>query len=296
MKSLIFYCTALFLCCGSFSSGSPGAPRKIRVLASFSILADLAREIGGERVHVDTLVPLSADPHVYEPRPSDIKKIRQADIVLVNGLGFEGWIERLIKASRFKKKLVVVSTHVHPRLVFENTLIHDPHAWHSVPNAKIYVTNILSALVAQSPSSGPYFTGRAQAYQEKLTALDKYIRHQIDRIAPSRRKIITGHDAFGYFGNTYGVQFLAPKGISTDAEPKVRNIIELIKQIKKFRIKYIFIENIADPKVIYQISKETGAQIGGVLYSDALSGPDGGAPDYLTMMRTNVNLFLKSMV
>lgn len=274
---------------------SAWADPKIKVVATFSILSDLVQQVGGDRVDVISLVGEDQDPHMYEPKPSDIKKITNADLVFINGLGFEGWLQRLIESSSYKGDLIVVSDAVHPRLVFEGTLIRDPHAWHSIPNTKIYVTNILEALKKLDPDSQDYYEKRALAYLNTLTKLDQSIREEIDKIPPQRRKIITAHDAFGYFGNTYGVEFLAPKGISTETEAKVQNVVDLIKKIKLYKIKTVFIENIADPKLLKQIAQEGGAKLGGTLYSDALSSKDGPAPTYLEMMKYNVDLLLKSM-
>ncbi len=271
------------------------ADPKIKAVATFSILADLVQQVGGDRIEVVSLVGENQDPHMYEPKPSDIKKITDADLVFINGLGFEGWLQRLIESSNYKRELIVVSDAVHPRLVFEGTLIRDPHAWHSIPNAKIYVTNILEALKKVDPASENYYEKRANAYLSELTKLDRYVREEIDQIPPQKRKIITAHDAFGYFGNTYGIEFLAPKGISTETEAKVQNVVDLIKKIKKYNIKTVFIENIADPKLLKQIAQEGGATLGGTLYSDSLSSKDGPAPTYLEMIRYNVNLLLKSM-
>ena len=278
-----------------FLLASAWADPKIKVVATFSILSDLVRQVGGDRVEVASLVGEDQDPHMYEPKPSDIKKITDADLVFINGLGFEGWLKRLIESSDYKGELIVVSDAVHPRLVFEGTLIRDPHAWHSIPNAKIYVTNILEALKKLDPASQDYYEKRARTYLSSLTKLDQSIREEIDQIPPQRRKIITAHDAFGYFGNTYGVEFLAPKGISTETEAKVQNVVDLIKKIRKYKIKTVFIENIADPKLLKQIAQEGGATLGGTLYSDALSSKDGPAPTYLEMMRYNVDLLLSSM-
>ncbi len=274
---------------------SAWAEPKLKVVTTFSILADLVEQVGGDRVEVVSLVGEDQDPHMYEPKPSDIKKITDADLVFINGLGFEGWLHRLIKSSNYKGDLIIVSDAVHPRLVFEGTLIRDPHAWHSIPNAKIYVTNILEALKKRDPASKNYYEARAQAYTGTLTNLDHTIREEIDKIPPQRRKIITAHDAFGYFGNTYGVEFLAPKGISTETEAKVQNVVDLIKKIRKYKIKTVFIENIADPKLLRQIAKEGGATLGGTLYSDALSSKEGPAGTYLKMMNYNFGLLLKAM-
>ncbi|MEI8321024.1 MAG: metal ABC transporter substrate-binding protein [Alphaproteobacteria bacterium] len=289
MKKLFFLCF-LFLVSGVAFSKEP-----LRIVSTFSILADLVKEIGGDRVHVDCIVGPDSDPHIYEPRPSDIIKISNAQIIFINGLGFEGWLERLMSAAESDGKLVVATDHIYPRLVFEGTVVQDPHAWHSVANTKIYITNIRDKLIEIDPSSEKYYERRFQIFYKKLTDLDKKIREKIDKIPPERRKIITAHDAFGYFGNAYGVQFMAPQGISTESEARVHQVIFLIKQIKALKVKTIFIENISDPKLIEQIGKEAGAKIGGTLYSDALSGPEGPASSYIKMMEYNIDLLLKAM-
>lgn len=272
-----------------------GSLPKVKVVASFTVLQDFVQEIGKDRVEVDTLVPRNGDPHVYEPRPSDVKKIAQAELVLINGLGFEGWLERLIKSTEYKGLLVTCTEYIHPRLVFEGTVIKDPHAWHSIPNAKIYVRNIADGLKKADPTHAAYYEKNTLDYLKKLTDLDEKIRRTLDQIPPHKRKIITAHDAFGYLGHTYGIQFLSPQGISTESEAKIQSVITLIKQIKEHGIQTLFIENISDSKVIQQISKETQAKIGGTLYSDALSEENGKAPTYIAMITYNMELLLNAM-
>lgn len=272
-----------------------GSAPPLKVLTTFTVLKDWVKEIGGDRVCVQSIVGPDSDPHVYELKPSDIKKVSDSDLVFVNGLGFEGWIERLSQVQKFAKKMSTVSTYIHPRLVFEGTLVPDPHIWHSLPNAKICVRNIFEALVKKDPTSKVYYEKRFKCFLDKLTQLDIWIRQLIDEIPPERRKIITAHDAFGYFGNAYGVQFLAPQGISTDSEPRVRAVVQLIEQIKKMKVKIIFVENISDSKIIQQIGRETEAEIGGVLYADSLSEVGGVADTYIKMIQHNVALFLKAM-
>ncbi|MFN7662737.1 MAG: metal ABC transporter solute-binding protein, Zn/Mn family [Alphaproteobacteria bacterium] len=271
------------------------ANQKIKIVATFSILQDFAKQIGQDHVEVSTLVPPNGDPHVYEPTPSDVRKLSEANLVLVNGLGFEGWIKRLVKSSSYKGNMVVCTDHIHPRLVFEGTIIKDPHAWHSIPNAKIYIRNITDALKKIDPAYAESYEKNAASYLQKLTDLDEKMRRNIDQIPPAQRKIITAHDAFGYLGHAYGIQFLSPQGISTESEAKMQSVIALIKQIKKEKIKTIFIENISDPKMIYQISRETNAKIGGTLYSDALSDPKGNAATYIDMMTYNLELLINAM-
>lgn len=268
---------------------------KIKIVTTFSILEDFARHVGKDYVETDSLVPREADPHIYEPTPSDVKKITGADLILMNGLGFESWFERLIKASQYKGQLVVCTDHIHPRLVFEGTVIKDPHAWHSLPNAKIYIRNIAEALKKIDPKNADHYEKNALEYLSRLTQLDEKIRRSLDSVPPQKRKIITAHDAFGYLGHSYGIQFLSPQGISTESEAKIHSVISLIKQIKEQNIKTIFIENISDCKIIKQISEETKVKIGGSLYSDALSGPEGKASTYIDMVTYNMELLLNAM-
>lgn len=268
---------------------------KIKVLTTFSVLEDFATQIGKDRIEVSSIVPPDADPHVYEPTPSDVKRITEADLILMNGLGFESWFERLLKAAPPKGKVIICTDHVHPRLVFEGTIIKDPHAWHSIPNAKIYIRNITDAFKSVDSKNADYYEKNAQDYLDQLTQLDEKIRRDLDKIPPQKRKIITAHDAFGYLGHSYGIQFLSPQGISTESEAKIQNVIGLIKQIREQNIKTVFIENISDSKVIRQISQETGATIGGSLYSDALSDTKGKAPTYVAMITYNMELLLNAM-
>lgn len=267
----------------------------IRVVASFSILGDLVRQVGKDKVEVSTIVGRNGDAHVYEPTPIDLKTVSQAQIIFTNGLGFEGWINRLIKASGFKGPTVVASQNIHPRLVFEGRLVEDPHAWHSVSNAMVYIHNIRDGLIAHDPQNKPFYEENARRYIKRLTKLDNEIRQTLNGIKPHKRKIITAHDAFGYFGNSYGVEFLAPIGTNTESEPCAQDMVKLIEEIKKYKVKTIFVENITNPKLIQQIARETNARVGDVLYSDALSEDDEPAATYETMMCHNFSLFIKAM-
>ncbi len=268
---------------------------KIQAVTTFTILEDFTRKIGGDKIEVTNLVPADSDPHIYEPTPKDVKKITKADLIFVNGLGFEGWIKRLIKGAGAKGEVIVCTEYIHPRLVFEDTLVKDPHAWHSIPHAKIYIRNIANALKKADPKNAAFYEKNTLAYLQELTLLDEYIRRKIDNVPPSKRKIITAHDAFGYFGNSYGIQMFAPQGISTESESKVHSIIDLIKQIKREKITTIFVERISDPKIVQQIGRETGAKIGGELYADGLSHKDGQAPNYIEMIKYNFHLILSAM-
>ncbi len=269
------------------------AQDKIKVVASFSILADLVKNVGGDRLEIASLVPPGGDAHVYAPSPADARKLADAKVVFTNGLGFEGWIPRLVKASGAKAAIVVAAKGVKPRKSEEEGHGHghdeaDPHAWQSVANAKIYVGNIRDALVAADPAGTATYEANAAAYTAKLDALDREVKEQIAKIPADRRRIITTHDAFGYFKGAYGMDFIAPQGVSTESEASARDVARIIAQIRKQKIPAVFLENISDPRLLERIAAETGAKIGGTLYSDALTGEKGPAPTYIDMMKHNI--------
>jgi zinc/manganese transport system substrate-binding protein len=267
---------------------------KLKVVASFSILGDLVKNVGGDRVEVATLVGPNGNAHVYAPSPADAKKAADAKLVFVNGLGFEGWLERLVKASGTKAPIIVATKGIKPReRVGERDHDHDhgradPHAWQSVANAKIYVANIRDALTAADPAGKASYDANAAAYLAKLDALEREVRDVIAKIPSERRKIITSHDAFGYFEGAYGIGFIAPQGVSTEAEASARDVAAIIAQIKKQKIAAVFLENVTDPRLVEQIARETGAKIGGTLYSDALTDDKGDATTYIDLIRHNL--------
>ena len=272
------------------------AQDRIGVVATFSILGDLVKNVGGDRVEVTTLVGPNSDVHVYSPTPGDTKRVAPARAVFMNGLGLEGWIARLVVASGSKAPVVIASTGVKTRNAVDggSTGI-DPHAWQSVANAKRYVTNVRDALDAADPAGKETYDANAAAYSGKLDTLEEEVRAAIEKIPADRRKIITTHDAFGYFGDAYGMTFIAPEGVSTDAEPSAKEMAKIIGQIKRQKIPAVFMENITDARLIQEIARETDAKIGGTLYSDALSGPSGPAGSYIDMMRHNVREFSKAL-
>ena len=265
------------------------AQEKLKVVATFSILADLVKNVGGERVSVSALVGPNGDAHVYQPTPSDAKTLSEAKLVFANGLGFEGWMGRLVKASGTKAPTIVATKGVKPRRMEDGGHSEtDPHAWQSVANAKIYVANIRDGLVAADPAGKAIYEANASAYLAKLDALDGEVRDTVAKIPPDRRRIITTHDAFGYFAAAYGVAFIAPQGVSTEAEVSARDVARIITQIRKQKIPAVFLENVTDKRLLERIGAESGARIGGTLYSDALTDEKGEAPTYLDMMRHNV--------
>lgn len=265
------------------------AQDKLKVVATFSILADLVKNVGGERVEVAALVGPNGDAHVYQPTPADAKTLSEAKLVFANGLGFEGWMGRLVQASGTKAPTIVATKGVKPRRMEEGGHSEtDPHAWQSVANARIYVANIRDGLVAADPAGKATYEGNASAYLAKLDALDAEVKDTVAKIPANRRRIITTHDAFGYFAAAYGVTFIAPQGVSTEAEVSARDVARIITQIRKQKIPAVFLENVTDKRLLERIGAESGARIGGTLYSDALTDQNGEAPSYLDMMRHNV--------
>jgi zinc/manganese transport system substrate-binding protein len=282
-----------------FAWASVACADGLKVVASFSIIGDMAREVGGTKVSVTTLVGPDSDAHVYEPRPQDAAAMAEADVVLVNGLGFEGFIERLAQTSAPKSAPVELSKGIATLDIVKDDHGHeeeghdheggiDPHAFQSVTNAQIYVRNIVDAFCKSDTANCDAYKANAATYNAKLAALDSEIKTAIASIPADKRIVITSHDAFGYFANAYGLTFHAPEGISTESEASAADVAKLIDQIRKEKASAIFVENISDTRLIAQISKEAGVQVGGSLYSDALSGPDGPAASYIDMMRHNV--------
>ncbi len=285
---------ALMLASPAWSQEPPSG--RLKVVASFSILGDLVKNVGGERVEVATLVGPNGNAHVYAPSPADARKVAEARIVFVNGLGFEGWLDRLVKASGTTAPIVVASRGVKP---LERAKAHehegdhdhgklDPHAWQSVANAKLYVENIRDALISIDPAGKAAYEAQAGAYLARLDALDHEAHDAMTRIPADHRRVITSHAAFGYFESAYGIVFIAPQGVSTEAEASARDVAAIISEIKKHRAAAVFLENVTDPRLVQQIARETGAKVGGVLYSDALTDEKGEAPTYIDLMRHNL--------
>ncbi|OYX88554.1 MAG: ABC transporter substrate-binding protein [Azorhizobium sp. 35-67-5] len=310
----------LFLAAAVALAATPGlaqtaapaaAAPKLPVVASFSILGDFVKNVGGDRIALTTIVGPNGDSHVYQPTPADAKKIAAAKVVFVNGLGFEGWMDRLVKASGTKATVIVATKGITPR---ERTATEpqeedehdhgkakgkgkahahdhgpiDPHAWQSIANAKIYVANIRDGLIAADPAGKAEYEANAAAYLAKLDALEAQVKASVAAIPADRRVIITSHDAFGYFGDAYGVKLLAPEGVSTETEASAKDVGRIIRQIKSQKVPAVFLENVTNPKLVDRIAKESGAKVGGTLYSDALSDDKGPAPTYIDMMQSNV--------
>lgn len=268
----------------------------ITVVATFSILGDLTAAVGGERIRLHVLVGPDSDGHLYQPTPADSRRLRQADIIVSNGLGFEGWIERLIRAAEYQGEVVVASAGITPLYVGEGAAREpDPHAWQSVANIRHYVRNISQALQRQRPAEHAYFAARETAYLTELDKLEQELQDSLASLPAQARTIVTSHDAFGYFGTAYRLRFVAPQGLNTDSDVSANAMAQLIRQIVDEDIKAVFVENITDPRLLERITHESGARIGGELYSDALSPAEGPAASYLAMMRHNLRTLLDAL-
>jgi zinc/manganese transport system substrate-binding protein len=284
------------------------AAEPMPVVASFSILGDLVKVVGGERVAVTTLVGPDEDAHAFEPKPADAKTILASKLMVLNGLHFEPWAEKLAKSAGYKGDTLVASKGVKPRAMPEEEghedKAHDagghhhdidPHAWQNPNNVILYVRNIAAGLSKADASGTAAYKANAEAYVKELQALDTSIKTQLGTIPAAKRKVITSHDAFGYFGAQYKVSFLAPQGVNTDAEPSAKEVAQLIRQMKREKIKAVFVENMSNPKLIEQLSKDAGATVGATLYSDALSPADKPGPTYLKMMNHNLTQLVAGM-
>lgn len=272
------------------------------VTATFSILGDLVQQVGGDKVHVTTLVGPDGDAHVYQPSPQDVRTLGQSHLLVSNGLGFEGWLDRLAQSSGFKGTTVVAShgiTPLHRSEEHEDGHDHhgdsDPHAWNDANNVLIYVDNIAQGLADADPANAALYAANAASYKAQVMQLDMRYKIRFNALPEARRKAITSHDAFGYLAHAYHLTLLAPQGMNTDAEPSAAQVANLIRQIRQQNIPALFVENISDPRLMEQIARETQVKIGGKLYSDALSGPKGDAPTYLAFLEHNLSTLLKAL-
>ena len=301
---------------------------EVKAVASFTVLADVVSEVGGDRVEVSSLIGPNGDPHAYEPTPNDVRRVRDADVVFMSGLGLEGWMGRLIEASGFEGSPVVVSDNIHTREMGEDSHEHDegheheghdhddhdhddhgheagghhhhhdgpdPHVWNSPVNVEVWVDNIVTALSKADPDGADEYRANGDAYKQELESLDDYASAQFGTIPEDKRKILTSHDAFGYLGDRYHVTFLAPLGMTTDSEASAKDVAGLITQMKEEHIKSYFFENSNDPRLVEQIANAAGAEPGGELYVEALSKDDGPASTYADMFRFNVDQMVKAM-
>ena len=281
------------------------AQAPIKAVATFSVLGNLLTEVAGDKAVVSLVVGPDIDAHAYQPRPSDARALADAQVLVSNGLGFEGWIDRLAKAAPFKGKPIVASTGVAtlpaaPSAGHSQGHSHehgpDPHCWQDVQRVRTYVANIAKGLAEADPTNAASYRDRAEAFDRRLVELDAWVKEEIAKVPADKRRAITGHDSFRYFSSAYGVKFQSPRGYNTSTEPSARDVAALIREAREHRIKALFVENMTNPGLVDQIARESGAVVGPRLYTDALSGPDGPAPTYEKMMRHNVTALVAGML
>jgi zinc/manganese transport system substrate-binding protein len=288
-------CSLLVWC--SQATAAPAPP--VRVVVSFSILEDFVRQIGGSDVEITSLIGPDSDPHVFEPRPEQARTLGKAQLFVVNGLGFEAWLGRLTRSAQFSGAVISAAEGVTPIMTTEageTSAVPDPHAWQDPRNVIVYAENIARALAEIDPARAEAYGQRLQRYKAEIEGLDRRVRGALNEIPLEKRRVITSHDAFAYYGKAYGVTFLAAEGINTDSEPSARSIADLIRQIRRERIKALFLENIADPRLVDELARDTSTTPGPPLYSDALSAPNGPAPTYIRMIEYNTAALKSGML
>ncbi|MCQ4161604.1 zinc ABC transporter substrate-binding protein [Roseomonas sp. GC11] len=288
---------------GHAASAQENGP-PLPVVASFSILGDMVRQIGGEAVRVHVIAGPDVDAHTFQPRPSDAQAVREAKLLVRNGLGFDAWMDRLARSAGYKGATATASQGVTPRRMEEadsqghghsHGTTTDPHAWQDLRNGQIYARNIGEALASADPARAERFRAAAATYAARLAILDAWVREQIATVPEARRRVVTSHDAFGYFGAAYGVRFLAPQGVSTESEPSAAQVARLIRTLKQEKITALFLENMANPATLNRLAHEAGVKVQGRLYADALSAEGGPAATYETMFRNNIGLLVPAM-
>lgn len=276
----------------------------LEVVASFSILGDMVKQVGGETVNVDVIVGPESDAHAFEPRPSDAKVLATAELLFLNGLEFEAWLPRLVQAAGYEGKQVILSEGVTPIQYQEHGQDahdehhhgdNDPHAWQSLDNAVIYVENIRDALISARPEASALINANAARYLSTIHELSAQFKAAFTHLPAERRKVISSHDAFAYLAAEYGIEFITLLGVANQAEPSAKDIAAVIDRAKAEKISAVFVENVVSPKLVQQVARETGAKVGGVLYSDALARPPHEADSYLGMMRWNAQQLLEAL-
>ncbi|MFM8750934.1 metal ABC transporter substrate-binding protein [Rhabdaerophilum sp.] len=285
----------------------PQAKEPVQVVASFSILADLAKQVGGDRVRVVSLVGPNADTHVFRATPQDAKIVKEADLLIVNGLGFDGFMPRLVKSSGSKARIVTASNglnplekpksggHDHGHGHAHDHGKHDPHAWQSIDAVKIYVSNIRDGLIAADKEGEAFFRANAEKYLAELDRAKTEIAALLASIPRDNRLGIVNHDSFRYFTRDFGIRIEGARGLSTETEPSAQDIARIVRAARERKAKAVFLENVADPRIAEKLAKETGARLGGTLYSDALTDEKGPAPTYLALMRHNAKTIAEAL-
>lgn len=290
MRHLLILTIALFISVTSYCQTD-----RIQVVASASIFQDMAKNIGGDLIDAYSIVPIGGDPHLYDPKPSDAKLVKSADVILVNGLTFEGWITKLIENAGTNAKVVTITEGVSAMESDKYKNAFDPHAWMDANNGLTYIDNIRDVLISADPTNEETYRKNHQAYRKEIADLDQYIKDQIQRIPEAKRMLVTSHDAFAYYGRRYGMRLNALKGISTEAETQTSDMVRVAKAIKESGVPAIFIESTINPQVIQQIARDNNVKIGGELFADSIGDADSDGPTYLKMLKHNTDVIVKAL-
>ena len=283
------------ICCAAAPAWADGRPK---VVATFTILADMTQRIGGTLIDLHTLVGPSGDAHVFDPRPSDARALGDADLVISNGLGFESFLPGLVASTGYAGNIITATAGIAARPFDSGDKVSngDPHAWHDLTNAAIYIANIANGLAQLDAGNADTYRANAQAYLAEISRLDSEIKARFAIVPENRRLIVTSHDAFGYFGRAYGLTFLGAGGVSTAIEPSAGKIAELIDTMRAAGVRALFVETLVNPDLVAQIARETDVNIGGALFADTLSDVRGPAPTYLEMMRYNAATIASALI
>lgn len=268
---------------------------KIKVVSSASIFQDMAKNIGGDKITSESIVPVGGDPHTYTPKPSDVELVSSADLILINGLTFEGWITELIENSGTKAKVVLITEGIEPIKSLNYHNASDPHAWMNAQNGLKYAYNISAGLAAVDPDNALYYADNGSKYSAEIKKVDSYIKQQIATIPEAQRILITSHDAFQYYGRAYDITLNAIMGISTESEAQSKDVQRVVNAIKVNKVPAVFIESTINPKMLQQIASDTGVKIGGELYADSIGEEDSEAPTYLKMLTHNTDVIVNAL-
>lgn len=288
IKNIITACLLLF----SLLSYSQ---EKINVVSSASIFQDMAKNIGGDKITSTSIVPIGGDPHTYTPKPSDVELVSSADLILINGLTFEGWINELIENSGTKAKVVLITEGIEPIKSEKYHNASDPHAWMDASKGVQYAYNISAGLAAVDPKNTLFYADNGARYAAEIKKADQYIISKIATIPKAKRILITSHDAFQYYGRAYGITLNAIIGISTESEAQSKDVQRVVDVIRKSNIPAVFIESTINPKLLQQIASDTGVKIGGELYADSIGEEESDAPTYIEMLRHNTDVIVNAL-
>jgi len=289
--------------CGRPGAGYASAPSQpLRVLAVETFLADMAQNVAGDRLQVQALLPIGADPHGYEPTPADVVRVAECDLLIVNGAGFEGFIQQLLASAGGQHRVIEASAGLTSRSPRpgEATGDHpegDPHFWLDPNNAIHYVENIRDGLSQADPGGAAIYAWNAESYVAQLRTLDQWVVEQVRQVPPERRLLVTNHESFGYYADRYGFQVIGTivPSVSSGASPSAQQLARLVERIKATGAPVIFLETGTNPQLAQQVARETGVAVVTGLHTHSVTAPGGPAPTYVEMIRYNTRAIVEAL-